>query len=72
MPIILEKGGMTMANLSHLDVQNLRHLISGYVSTSEKMDFYASQATDPKIRKFFEEGSKNANKSKQDLLTFLN
>lgn len=61
-----------MANLSHLDVQNLRHLIGGFETTRDKMDYYASQATDPKIKQFFEDGVKSANKSKQDLLEFLN
>lgn len=61
-----------MANLSHLDVQNIRHLIGGFDTTRDKLSFYATQATDPKIKQFFEDGVNSANKSKQQLLEFLN
>lgn len=61
-----------MANLSHLDVQNIRHLVGGFETTKAKMDFYASQATDTKIKQFFQDGANSATKSKQQLLEFLN
>ena len=38
-----------MANLSELDLQNLRHLIGGYDTTHCKMKEYASCAEDPKV-----------------------
>lgn len=61
-----------MANLSHLDVQNIRHLIGGFDTTKAKMDLYASQATDEKIKQFFQDGASSATKSKQQLMEFLN
>lgn len=47
-----------MANLSELDLQNLRHLIGGYDTTHCKMKEYASCAEDPKVKQFFEQGAK--------------
>ena len=34
-----------MSNLSELDLQNLRHLITGYETCGEKMSCYAQEAT---------------------------
>ena len=39
-----------MANISELDLQNLRHLIGGYDVTHCKMKEYASCATDTQIK----------------------
>ena len=60
-----------MANLSELDLQNLRHLIGGYDVTHCKMKEYASCATDTKIKQFFEEGAKSAMDNKNQLMKFL-
>lgn len=43
-----------MANLSELDLQNLRHLIGGYDTTHCKMKEYAECATDSSVKQFFE------------------
>ena len=42
-----------MTEISILDLQNLRHLISGYSTTHCKMTDYASKAEDPEIKKLF-------------------
>ena len=42
-----------MTEISILDLQNLRHLISGYSTTHCKMTDYASKAEDPKSKSFF-------------------
>ena len=55
-----------MANLSELDLQNLRHLIGGYDTTH-----CASCAEDPKVKQFFEQGAKSAMENKQQLMKFL-
>ena len=57
-----------MANLSELDLQNLRHLIGGYDTTHCKMKEYASCAEDPKVKQFFEQGAKSAMENKQQLM----
>ena len=61
-----------MANISELDLQNLRHLIGGYDNTHCKMQAYAQQATDPKVKQFFEKGAKSAMENKEQLMKFLN
>lgn len=60
-----------MAELSELDLQNLRHLIGGYDTTHCKLKEYAECATDSKIKQFFEQGAEGAMKNKQQLMKFL-
>lgn len=60
-----------MANISDLELQNLRHLIGGYETTHCKMQEYAQAATDEKVKQFFEKGAKSAMENKQQLMKFL-
>lgn len=60
-----------MSNISELDLQNLRHLISGYDTTHCKMQEYAKEASDAKIKQFFEKGAQSAMQNKQQLMKFL-
>ena len=60
-----------MANLSELDLQNLRHLIGGFETTHCKMDAYAQQATDMEVKQFFQKSAQSAMQSKQQLMQFL-
>lgn len=60
-----------MADLSVLDLQNLRHLIGGYSTSHCKMQDYASQAQDPEVKKLFQDAANSAMKNKQDLMKFL-
>jgi len=60
-----------MSNISELDLQNLRHLLGGYDTTSCKMQEYAKAATDPQVKQFFEKGAKSAMDNKQQLMKFL-
>ncbi|MDD3204936.1 MAG: hypothetical protein PHS74_04265 [Lachnospiraceae bacterium] len=60
-----------MAQLSELELQNLRHLIGGYETTHEKMTEYATQAEDTKIKEFFQTSAKDAMSSKTELMKFL-
>ena len=60
-----------MANISELELQNLRHLIGGYDITRCKMEDYASATSDAKLKQFFENGAKDAKKNKQQLMGFL-
>ena len=52
-----------MADLSMLDLQNLRHLIGGYDTSHCKMTEYASQAEDPEVKRFFQEAADSAMKN---------
>ncbi len=48
-----------VANLSELELQNLRHLMGGYDVTHCKMKEYAECATDSEVKQFFEKGAKS-------------
>ena len=60
-----------MANISELDLQNLRHLIGGYDNMHCKMKAYSEMTTDPKIKQFFAKSAQSAMENKQTLMTFL-
>ena len=60
-----------MADISILDLQNLRHLIGGFDTSHCKMQDYASQAPDPDVEKLFQDAAQSAMKNKQDLMKFL-
>lgn len=60
-----------MANISELELQNLRHLIGGYETTHCKLQDYAKSATDQKVKQFFEKGAQSAMDNKQQLMKFL-
>ena len=60
-----------MANISELELQNLRHLIGGYEVTCCKMKDYAQSATDSKVKQFFEKGAQSAMENKKELMKFL-
>lgn len=69
---VLKKEEGRMANLSELELQNLRHLIGGYDTTHCKLQEYAGCAQDEKVKQFFEKGAKNAMDNKRTLMEFLN
>ena len=60
-----------MSDISVLDLQNLRHLISGFDTCHCKMQDYALQAKDPEIKKLFQDSANSAMQHKQDLMKFL-
>ena len=60
-----------MANISELDLQNLRHLMGGFDTTHCKLQEYAKEATDNKVKQFFEKGAQSAMDNKQQLMKFL-
>ena len=66
-----KKEETDMAEISVLDLQNLRHLIGGYDTSHCKMQDYASQAKDPEVKKLFQDAADSAMKNKQDLMKFL-
>lgn len=60
-----------MANLSKLDVQNLRHLLVFGETAKEKYKSYAENCTDPYVKQFFQKEVQSADQTKQTLLQFL-
>ncbi len=60
-----------MTNISELDLQNLRHLLGGFDTTHAKLQEYAKEATDAKVKNFFEKGAQSAMDNKKQLMKFL-
>ncbi|HHX56606.1 MAG TPA: hypothetical protein GX710_01155 [Clostridiales bacterium] len=61
-----------MSQLSQVELQSLRHLISSHETSSQKLETYAQQSTDPQIRSYFEKSARDAQQTKQKLMSFLN
>lgn len=61
-----------MANLSQVELQNLRHLIEAQETSYQKLNTYASQAVDPQIKQVFTKSAQDALNTKQQLMSFLN
>jgi len=60
-----------MSQLNQVELQNLRHLIGAHDTAYQKMQTYAQQSTDPQIKTYFEKSAQDAQKTKQQLLSFL-
>jgi ribosomal protein S4 len=60
-----------MSQLNKVELQNLRHLIGAHETAHQKMQFFAQQSTDPQVRSYFEKSAQEAQKTKQQLLSFL-
>ena len=59
-----------MDELSVLDLQNLRHLIGGYETSHKKMMEYASGASDPQIKQFFQKSAQSACRTNSSSCSF--
>ncbi|OQB20477.1 MAG: hypothetical protein BWY11_02317 [Firmicutes bacterium ADurb.Bin182] len=60
-----------MVQLNELELQNLRHLIGSHETAYQKMTVYAQSASDPQVKQFFQKSAQDAQKTKQQLLSFL-
>ena len=61
-----------MANLSQVELQNLRHLIGAQDTNYKKLTNYAETAVDPQIKQIFNKSAQDALNTKQKLMSFLN
>lgn len=61
-----------MANLTQVELQNLRHLIGKHETAYQKLSAYAQNSVDPQVKDFFERSAQSAQNTKQKLITFLN
>ena len=61
-----------MADLTQVELQNLRHLIGAQDTSYQKLNTYAAQCVDPQIKQMFTKSAQDALNTKQKLLTFLN
>jgi len=60
-----------MSQLNQQELQNLRHLIGAHDTTYQKLQTYAQQCTDPQVKAYFQKSAQDAQKTKQQLLSFL-
>ena len=60
-----------MADLSKIELQNLRHLIGGATTGNKKLTDYANNAVDPQIKQLFTKATQDSLNTKQTLMTFL-
>lgn len=60
-----------MSCISEMELQNIRHLLLASENEEKKYKDYASQATDPQVKQFFEKSSQSAAQNKQTFLKFL-
>ncbi|MDP4110068.1 MAG: hypothetical protein Q8878_08590 [Bacillota bacterium] len=60
-----------MSQLNELELQHLRHLIGTHDTAFQKLQTYAQQCTDPQVKTYFEKSAQDAQKTKQQLISFL-
>ena len=61
-----------MANLSQVELQNLRHLIGAHETSYQKLNAYSAQVQDGQIKQMFTKSAQDALNTKQKLMSFLN
>ena len=69
---IKKKGMIKMADLTQVELQNLRHLIGAHETSYQKLNNYAQNCVDPQIKQLFTKSAQDALNTKQKLMTFLN
>lgn len=61
-----------MSNISQLELQNIRHLITAHDNTHHKLTAYAQAATDAQVKQFFAKSAQCAMDTKNKLMGLLN
>lgn len=62
---------MPNQQLTHMELENLRHLIGSHDTAAQKLQDYANQCTDPQIKQMLQQSAQSAQSTKQKLLSFL-
>lgn len=60
-----------MANLSEVELQNLRHLLQFGESDLEKFNNYAENSQDQNVKQFFQKSVQSCSKNRQTIMQFL-
>ncbi|XER10301.1 hypothetical protein SATMO3_04580 [Sporomusa aerivorans] len=60
-----------MAQITQMELQHLRHMISGHETVANKLQAYAQQCTDPQLKQMFSQDATEARNAKQKLMSFL-
>jgi len=62
---------MPQQQLTHMELENLRHLIGEHDTATQKLQEYANQANDPQIKQMLQQSAQSAQSTKQKLMSFL-
>jgi len=57
--------------ITQMELQNLRELISSHELVAQKFKDYANQCNDAQIKQMLQQSAQNAENTKQKLLSFL-
>ena len=57
--------------ITQMELQKLRELISGHDLAAQKLTEYAQQCTDPQIKQMMQQSAQSAQNTKQQLISFL-
>lgn len=60
-----------MANLTQIELQNLRHLIGIQDTNFQKLTNYANTCVDPQVKQLFTKSAQDTLNTKQKLMSFL-
>ena len=60
-----------MANLTQIELQNLRHLIGVQDTNFQKLTNYANTCVDPQVKQLFTKSAQDTFNTKQKLMSFL-
>ncbi|GEN44616.1 hypothetical protein [Alkalibacillus haloalkaliphilus] len=60
-----------MANLTELEVENLRHIIGGHATIANKLEDYAQNSTDPELKQILQNDAQAARQAQQQLMQFF-
>lgn len=60
-----------MANLTEIELQNVRHLLQFGEADIEKYKSYAQNAQDAAVKQFFEKSAQSCEKNRQTILQIL-
>ena len=61
-----------MADITQLELQNLKNLIKIHDTNYKKMNNYSEQAVDPQIKQIFTKAAQESLNTKQKLMSFFN
>jgi len=60
-----------MGTLNQVELQNLRHLVSGQDTAYNKLTHYSDNAVDPQIKQVLNKAAQDCQTTKQKLMTFF-
>lgn len=60
-----------MSQLSDVELNFIREMVSGHITTSAKLSTYANQCKDAKVKQMFQSSAKKAEEGAQKLIDML-